>query len=109
MLGLDTLKKVLKALFSGIYKLVSGSRYFGVVIEMTWVWRSAIGSKSPAFGSWCSMNISLFFLFIIALLTSTCKQSISDNSNFMVNHILENDIWCVHKPTGLGIGVGINK
>lgn len=95
--GIGHFKEVLKALFSGIYKLVSSSRYFGVVIGMTWVWTSAIGSKSPAFGSWCSMNISLFFLFIIALQTSICKQSISDNSKYMVNYILVNDIWCVHK------------
>jgi hypothetical protein len=55
------------------------------------------------------MNISLFFLFIIALLTSICKQSISDNSKYMVNHILVNDIWCVHKPTELGIGLRKKK
>jgi len=63
--GIGHFKEVLKALFSGIYKLVSDSRYFGVVIGMTWVWMSVIGSKSLAFGSWCFMNISLFFLFII--------------------------------------------
>jgi len=38
------------------------------------------------------MNISLFFLFIITLQTSICKQSISDNFKYMVNYILVNDI-----------------
>jgi hypothetical protein len=74
--GIGHFKKVLKALSSGIYELVSGPRYFVVVIGMTWVWRSVIGSKSPAFGSWCSMNMSLFFLFIIALLISICTHSL---------------------------------